>query len=150
MLARAASWLLVSEYENAVRSVGLICDYITGRGGSGAIASSGFGGRARGVGVHGSRFEMPAGTGMRRSLAGSRGASWTTAGSGLPRHPGGVLIVSSPDLVGRCDAGGGEEMGSSEAGRRMGGAVARASIAALIAANSSLPVQSFTSASRSA
>jgi hypothetical protein len=150
MLARAASWLLVSEYENAARSVGLICDYITGRGASDAIASIGLGGRARGVGVPGSRFEMPAGTGIRRSLAGSRGASWTTAGSGLPRHPGGVLIVSSQDWVGSSDPGGGEEMVSSEAGRRMGGVVARASMVALIAANSSLPVQSFTRASRSA
>ncbi|KAF8257553.1 hypothetical protein EI94DRAFT_1774415 [Lactarius quietus] len=31
---------------------------------------------------------MPAGTGIRRSLVGSRGASWMTAGSGFPRHPG--------------------------------------------------------------
>ena len=62
-------------------------------------ASSVLGGRARGVGVPGSRFEMPAGTGIRRSFAGSRGAPWTTAGSGFPRHPGGVLMVSSQDLV---------------------------------------------------
>ena len=117
-------------------------------------ASSVLGGSARGVGVLGSRFEMPAGTGIRRSLVGSRGAPWTTAGSGFPRHPGGVLTISSQDLVdSSCDAGGGEETdlsSASVAGRRTGGAVARASIEVLIEANSSTPVQSFTSASRSA
>ena len=85
--------------------------------------------------------------------AGSRGALWTTAGSGFPHHPGGVLTISSQDLVdSSCDAGAGEETdpSSSVAGRRVGGAIARAAIEVLIAANSSQPVQSFTSASRSA
>ena len=85
--------------------------------------------------------------------AGSREALWTTAGSGFPHHPGGVLTISSQDLVdSSCDAGAGEETdpSSSVAGRRVGGAIARAAIEVLIAANSSQPVQSFTSASRSA
>ena len=96
---------------------------------------------------------MPAGAGIRHSLVGNRGAKCTTAGSRFPHHPGGVLTTSSQDLVdSSCDASGGEEMdpSSSVAGRRIGGAVARASIEVLIAVNSSQPVQFFTSASRSA
>ena len=95
---------------------------------------------------------MPAGARIRHSLVVSRGAKCTTAGSGFPRHPGGVLTISSQDLVDSgCDAGGGEETdpSSSVGGKRVGGAVARASIEVLIAANSSQLVQSFASASRS-
>ena len=104
-----------------------VYDYITGRVPLATDPSSILCERVRGVGVPGSRFEKPAGTGIRRSLVGSRGAPWTSAESGFPRHPGGVLTISSQDLVGSsCGAGGGKEMDplSYVAGRRMGGAVA--------------------------
>lgn len=78
---------------------------------------------------------------IRFSFAGSRGASWTTAGSGFPRQPWGVIVSSV------ASSGGGVIWG---AGSNAGGAIARASMAALMAANSSLPVQGSTSASRSA
>jgi len=64
-----------------------------------------------------------------------------TAGSGLPRHPGGVVVVSS-------SAGGGGGVLSS-GGSKTGRGVARAPMAAWIPASSSLPVQGPTSASRS-
>ena len=54
------------------------------------------------------------------------------AGSGFPRQPGGVVVVS----VSSPGRGGGV---ASSAGSKIGGTVARASMAALIAANSSLP-----------
>jgi len=111
--------------------------YITGR-------TSGIGtglDKERGVGVPGSSFDTAAGIVTRCSFAGSSGASWTTAGSGFPRQPGGVVIVS----VSSPGRGGGV---ASSAGSKTGGAVARTSMAALMAANSSLPVQGSTRESR--
>ena len=70
-----------------------------------------------------------------------------TAGSGLPRHSGGVtvVVVSFPS---DSSTGGGGVLSST--GGKTGGVDARASRAALMTANSSLPVQGSTSASRSA
>src|SRR5712691_5073828 len=86
--------------------------YITGR-----TSGTGTGlDKERGVGVPGSSFDTAAGIVTRCSFAGSRGASWTTAGSGFPRQPGGVVIVS----VSSPGRGGGV---ASSAGSKTGGAV---------------------------
>lgn len=138
----------ISAWERSLAwSIDSINDYITRRVLLGADACSVLGGRARGIGVPGSRFkfEMPAGTGIRRSYGGveeRRGrrrdlnfrAIQGTCSPSLRR-----TWVAAAAMLGAAGDG---TVVRHVAGRRIGGAVARASMAALIAANSLLPVQS--------